>query len=168
MMHGTDLPLPRTPAPDFTLPASPHRAVSLSSLRGRPVVLAFYPGDRSRVCGEQLALYQTLMPEFHQFGATVLGVSVDSVRSHRMFASRRGIRFDLLSDARPRGAVARRYGVYRPDDGFCERALFLIDGDGTIVYSHVSPREVNPGVDGILAAVEALALGASPGRAQRW
>ncbi|MEV1288575.1 redoxin domain-containing protein [Micromonospora sp. NPDC049679] len=166
MMHGSDVLLPRTPAPDFTLPAGPDRQLTLSSLRGRPVVLAFYPGDWSRVCGEQLALYQTVMPEFHQFGAAVVGVSVDSVWSHRAFARDRAIRFDLLSDFQPKGAVAQRYGVYRPDDGFSERALFLVDGDGTVVYSHVSPVEVNPGADGILAAVESLATGGA--RSARW
>lgn len=169
MIRGTDVPLPGTTAPDFTLPATPDGTASLASLRGRPVVLVFYPGDWRYGCGEQLASYQTVMPEFHELGVVVLGISTDSVWSHRALARRWGIRFNLLADHRPRGAVARQYGVYRIADKICERALFLIEPSGTVVYSHVSPPDVNPGVEPILTAVESL--GCRPvamARPSRW
>lgn len=147
---------PGTPAPDFTLHSTPDQAVSLSDFRGQPVVLTFYPADWSPVCGDQMALYNELLPEFHRFNAEVIGISVDGIWCHLAFAKDRKLRFPLLPDFEPKGAVARVYGVYRPQDGTCERALFVIDAEGTIRWSYVSPVGVNPGADGILAALEAL------------
>ena len=103
-------------APDFTLPTAPDRKLSLSSFRGKPVILAFYPADWSPVCGDQMALYNEILPEFEKFGAGLLGVSVDGVWCHREFASQRRLRFPLLADFEPKGAVARQYGVYRDAD----------------------------------------------------
>ena len=145
-----------TPAPDFTLRASPSERVSLSQFRGRPVVLVFYPGDFSPVCSDELSLYQAVMPEFQRFNAQLLGISVDSVWSHQAFAEQRNLQFPLLADFEPKGAVAREYGVYRAKDGTTERALFVIDRDGMIHWSYVSPPNVNPGADGILRALESL------------
>ncbi len=144
-------------APDFTLHSTPDRAVALRELRGRPVILAFYPADWSPVCGDQMALYNEVLPEFQRYNAELLGISVDGVWCHAAFASDRHLRFPLLADFEPKGAVARRYGVYRAGDGFTERALFVIDGAGVIRWSYVSPVGVNPGADGILRALEALA-----------
>ena len=146
-----------TPAPDFTLPSAPDRTASLRDLRGRPVILAFYPADWSPVCGDQMALYNEVLPEFRRYQAELLGISVDGAWCHAAFASARNLRFPLLADFEPKGAVARRYGVYRDGDGFNERALFVIDGGGVIRWSYVSPVGVNPGADGILRALEALA-----------
>ncbi|MFG1465029.1 redoxin domain-containing protein [Xanthobacter sp. DSM 24535] len=144
-------------APDFTLPATPDQQVALSDLRGQPVVLAFYPADWSPVCGDQMALYNEMLPEFHRFGAQLLGISTDGVWCHAAFERDRNLHFPLLADFNPKGDVARRYGVYRDADGIAERALFVIDGAGTIRWSYVSPLGINPGADGILAALEALA-----------
>jgi peroxiredoxin len=158
-----ETPLPvGTPAPDFTLPVTPDQRVSLSELRGRPVILAFYPADWSPVCGDQMALYNQVLPEFTKTGAELLGISVDGVWSHRAFAEARNLHFPLLADFEPKGEVARRYGVYRDDDGTTERALFVIDGDGIIRWSYRSPVGVNPGADGILDALDGLAAGAHP------
>ena len=148
---------PGTPAPDFNLPSTPDQNVALSEFRGRPVVLVFYPADWSPVCGDQVALYNEVLPEFEQYGAQMLGVSVDGPWCHAAFASDRKLRFPLLADFEPKGAVARRFGVYRDGDGTSERALFVIDPQGLIRWSHLSPIGVNPGAEGILAAVESMA-----------
>jgi peroxiredoxin len=147
---------PGTSAPDFTLHDTPDQTVSLSELRGRPVILVFYPADWSPVCGGELALYNELLPEFQRFGATPLGISVDGAWCHIAFARDRKLKFPLLADFEPKGAVARAYGVYRQHDGITERALFLIDAEGVIRWSYVSPVGINPGADGILKALEAL------------
>jgi peroxiredoxin len=144
------------PAPDFSLHSTPDQSVSLSDFRGQPVILAFYPADWSPVCGDQMALYNEILPEFHRFNAEMIGISVDGIWCHLAFAKDRKLRFPLLTDFEPKGAVARAYGVYRPQDGSSERALFVIDADGIIRWSYVSPIGVNPGADGILAALEAL------------
>ena len=150
-------PLPvGTLAPDFTLKCTPDQSLSLHELRGQPVILAFYPADWSPVCGDQMALYNEILPEFQRFGAELLGISVDGIWCHLAFAHDRKLHFPLLSDFEPKGDVARRYGVYRGHDGHSERALFVIDGDGVIRWSYVSPVGVNPGADGILNALEAI------------
>jgi len=145
-----------TLAPDFTLHSTPDQSVSLRDFRGQPVILAFYPADWSPVCGDQMALYNELLPEFHRFNAELIGVSVDGIWCHLAFAKDRKLRFPLLADFEPKGAVSRAFGAYRLQDGCCERALFVIDAEGTIRWSYVSPVGVNPGADGILAALEAL------------
>jgi peroxiredoxin len=103
-----------------------------------------------------MALYNEILPEFQKFGAEVLGVSVDGSWCHAAFAETRHLHFPLLADFEPKGAVARQYGVYRANDGICERALFVIDKNGVIAWSYVSPIAVNPGADGILQALEEL------------
>jgi peroxiredoxin len=153
--HATPLP-PGTAAPDFELPSTPDQKVSLGEFRGRPVILVFYPEDWSPVCSDQLALYQELLPEFSRFNAELLGISVDGIWSHLAFAKDRNLHFPLLADFEPKGAVARTYGVYRAADGTTERALFVIDADGVIAWSYVSPVGINPGADGILSALERL------------
>ncbi len=155
--HGANHPLqPGDRAPEFTLRTTPDQAVSLSEFRGRPVILAFYPADWSPVCGDQMALYNEILPEFRRHHAEILGISVDGTWCHSAFATDRHLHFPLLADFEPKGAVARAYGVYRASDGTSERALFVIDVDGVIRWSYVSPVGVNPGADGILAALEAL------------
>ncbi len=135
----------------------PDQYISLSGLRGRPVILIFYPADWSPVCSDELALYNELLPEFQRFNAALLAVSVDSYWSHLAFANERKLRFPLLSDFEPKGEVARIYGAYRQQDGISERALFVIDAGGMIRWSYVSPLDVNPGADGVLEALEGLA-----------
>ncbi|MDB4874301.1 MAG: Alkyl hydroperoxide reductase subunit C-like protein [Gemmatimonadetes bacterium] len=145
-----------TPAPNFALNSTPDQTVRLSELRSRPVILAFYPADWSPVCGDQLALYNEILPEFREYGAELVAVSVDGPWCHAAFARDRKLRFPLLSDFEPKGAVSRLYGAYRDEDGYSERALFVIDADGVIRWSYRSPVGVNPGADGILKALDSL------------
>jgi peroxiredoxin len=147
---------PKTPAPAFTLPVTPDQKLSLEELRGRPVILAFYPADWSPVCGDQMALYNEILPEFQRFNAELLGISVDGVWCHEAFSRDRKLHFPLLADFEPKGAVAKKYGAYREKDGISERALFVIDKSGIIQWSYVSPIAVNPGADGIIEALEKL------------
>ena len=146
-----------TAAPDFSLHSTPDQLVSLKDFRGAPLILAFYPADWSPVCGDQMALYNEVLSEFHKFKAAIVGISVDGAWCHDAFALARKLHFPLLSDFEPKGAVARKYGAYRDADGVAERALFVIGANGTIAWSYLSPLGVNPGADGILDALEALA-----------
>jgi len=151
----TNILTPGTPAPDFTLPVTPDQTVTLSELKGRPVILAFYPADWSPVCGDQMALYNEVLPEFHKHHAELLGISVDGAWCHAAFAKDRKLHFPLLADFEPKGAVSKLYGAYH-SAGFSERALFVIDKEGVIRWSYCSPVGVNPGADGILEALEKL------------
>ena len=121
-----------TPAPDFTLHSMPDEMVSLHDFRGQPVILAFYPADWSPFSNDELALYNKLLPEFARLKAELLGISVDGVWSHLAFAQQRQLRFPLLSDFEPKGAVARAYGVYRVEEGTSAHALFVLDADQVI------------------------------------
>jgi peroxiredoxin len=150
---------PGVQAPDFCLSATPDQKVSLSDFRGQPVVLVFYPADWSPVCSDQLGLYNELKPEFSEFEAQIIGISVDGVWCHLAFSQNRKLHFPLLADFEPKGAVARQYGVYREKEGESERALFVIDPEGVIRWSYVSPVGINPGADGILKALESMARG---------
>ena len=153
--QATPLPAGMT-APDFELLSTPDQKVALSDFRGRPVILAFYPEDWSPVCSDQLALYQELLPEFGRFDAELIGISVDGIWSHLAFAKDRNLHFPLLSDFEPKGEVSRAYNAYRASDGTSERALFVIDANGQIHWSYVSPVGINPGADGIMRALEEL------------
>ncbi|SHO61631.1 Peroxiredoxin [Pseudoxanthobacter soli DSM 19599] len=144
-------------APEFTLSATPDQKLSLSDLRGSPVILAFYPADWSPVCGDQMGLYNQVLPEFQRLGAQLVGISTDGVWCHAAFAEARKLHFPLLADFEPKGRVARLYGVYRAADGISERALFVLDAEGVVRWNHVSPLGINPGADGILDALEAIA-----------
>ena len=137
--------------------STPDQKVKLSDFRGNPVILAFYPADWSPVCGDQMSLYNEILSEFRHHNAQLLGISVDGVWCHRAFAEARKLHFPLLSDFEPKGDVARAFGVYRTGDGISERALFVLDGEGVVRWSYVSPVGVNPGADGILDALDALA-----------
>ncbi|HVB51741.1 MAG TPA: redoxin domain-containing protein [Acidimicrobiales bacterium] len=146
---------PGTSAPDFTLPATPDKVVTLSEIDA-PVVLIFYPADWSPVCGDELSIFEAAGQLFKARGAELLGISVDGVWCHSAFRADRKLAFPLLADFHPKGATATSYGVYRGDDGISERALFVLDRAHTITWSHLSPIGVNPGADGALRAVEAL------------
>jgi peroxiredoxin len=144
-------------APDFNLKSTPDQSVSLSDFRGGPLIMAFYPADWSPVCTDQMALYNEILPEFRRHGANIVGISIDHAWCHMAFAQSRNLHFPLLADFHPKGDVAQRYGVYDDEIGMSERALFVLDGDGVIGWSYVSPIGVNPGADGILSALEAMA-----------
>jgi peroxiredoxin len=147
---------PGTQAPDFTLHSTPDQEMSLHELKGQRVIIAFYPADWSPVCGDQMGLYNEVLPEFKKHHATLVGISVDGVWCHAAFAADRKLHFPLLADFEPKGEIARTYGVYRRPDGVSERALFVLDEEGVIRWSYVSPIAVNPGADGILDALESL------------
>jgi peroxiredoxin len=156
MTAPTDVLPAGAKAPTFSLPVTANQNVALSDFTGQTVILAFYPADWSPVCGDQMGLYNELIGEFRKHHATLLGISVDGPWCHGAFTAARKLHFPLLSDFEPKGAVARSYGAYRDDDGTSERALFVIDGTGTIRWSYKSPIGVNPGADGILEALEAM------------
>jgi alkyl hydroperoxide reductase subunit AhpC len=120
------------------------------------VVLVFYPADWSPVCSDQLGLYNELKPEFSEFEAQIIGISVDGIWCHLAFAKDRKLHMPLLADFEPKGAVARLYGVYNEKSGEAERALFVIDPEGVIHWSCVSPVGINPGADGILKALDSM------------
>ncbi|HZO42039.1 MAG TPA: redoxin domain-containing protein [Methylomirabilota bacterium] len=166
-MAETDILKPGARASGFTLHTTPDQTVSLSDFRGQPVVLAFYPADWSPVCGDQMTLYNEVLPEFRKHHAALVGISVDGVWCHGAFAANRRLHFPLLADFEPKGAVARTYGAYRAKEGVSERALFVIDGEGVIRWSYLSPIGVNPGADGILEALESLESAPSATSTQR-
>ena len=145
-----------TAAPNFTLRVTPGQNLTLSDLKGKNVIIAFYPADWSPVCGDQVTLYNELLPEFHKHDAELLGISVDGVWCHAAFARNRNLHFPLLADFEPKGEVARKFHAYRATEGVCERALFVLDREGAIAWSYCSPIAVNPGADGILDALEQL------------
>ena len=144
------------PRPISFFTARPIELSNSSDFRGQPVVLAFYPAIRSPVCGDQMALYNELLSEFKESRGELLGISVDGMWCHGAFSQNRKLHFPLLADFEPKGAVARLYGVYRETDGTTERALFVINAEGMIHWSYVSPVGVNPGAAGILSALEEL------------
>jgi peroxiredoxin len=147
---------PDQKAPDFTLNSTSDRAVSLQDFHGKPVILVFYPADFSPVCTDQLSLYNELLSEFNKYHAEILGISVDSVWAHKAFAKERNLHFPLLADFEPKGEVGRKYGAYDYQKGREERALFVIDPQGKIQWSYVSPSNINPGADGILSALDQM------------
>ena len=117
----------------------------------------FYPADWEAVSTDQLRRYNTALPEIRGLGSELVGVSVDSVWCHEAFKRALRLEFPLLSDCHPRGATARAYGVYRPREGTCGRALFVVDATGVIRWHYLASPEVDPGVDGMLTALEGLA-----------
>ena len=151
---------PGAPAPDFALPAADGTLVRLSELRGSPVALVFYPLDWSPGCSVQLELYQQEHEEFASRGIRLLGISVDSIYSHGAWTAVRGIHYPLLSDFQPRGETARVYNVWRDTDGHSERAVYLIDADGVIRWTHVSERlKELPDFDELIDALDLVAAG---------
>jgi len=147
---------PGVVAPEFELKSTPDQSVRLTDFRGKSLVIAFYPADWSPVCTDQMALYNEILPELRRLGAELVGISIDHAWCHSAFARDRNLHFPLLADFHPKGEIARQYGVYNDDIGMSERALFVLDQDGVVYWSYVSPIGVNPGADGILTALEAM------------
>jgi peroxiredoxin len=129
-------------APDFTLRDQDGEKVSLSDYKGRKVMLVFYPGDFSPVCGDQLSIYQEVKPEIAEKGVELVGISVDSFFAHKAFQEKLGIDTTLLSDFEPKGEVSRAYDSYVEKMGFSNRTLVLVDEDGKVAWTYESP---NPG-----------------------
>jgi peroxiredoxin len=128
-----------TPAPDFTLRDQDGEKVSLADYRGRKVLIVFYPGDFSPVCGDQLSIYQEVKGEIAAKGVDLIGISVDSFFSHKAFQEKLGIDTTLLSDFEPKGAVASAYGSYLDGLGFANRTLVLVDEEGVVAWAYESP-----------------------------
>ena len=128
----------------------------MHELKGKNVILAFYPADWSPVCGDQMVLYNEMLKFFKKYNAELLGISVDSKWCHTAFMNERKLHFSLLSDFHPKGETAKKYGVYNEHEGVCDRALFVINTKGIIHWSYLSPVAINPGADGILEALETI------------
>jgi len=156
-MDGSCAPLaPGTSAPDFTLPRTSYAVVSLTDVRERRVILVFYPADWEPVSLQQLTVYQDNLCEFDRHGAVLLAISTDHIWSHDAFVRAAGIHYPVLADVQPQGAVCRAYGVYDEQAGASSRAIFVLDEHGVVRWSHLFPTAINPGIDGILTALESM------------
>lgn len=145
-----------TPAPDFELSATPDQKLKRSDFLGKNLILVFYPADWSPVCGDQVALYNEMLSIFRKHNADILGISVDSAWCHDAFMADRKLHYPLLADFHPKGEISKAYGAYNDENGTSKRALFVIDKDGIIQWSYLSPDGINPGADGIIDALEEL------------
>ncbi len=144
------------PAPDFKLRDQDGEEVSLSDYEGRRLMLVFYPGDFSPVCGDQLEVYQGVKPQLAERGVELVGISVDSFFAHKAFQAQLGIDTTLLSDFEPKGEVARAYGSYVEDFGFANRTLVLVDENGLVAWTHEAPSPGEfPATEVLLGAVAA-------------
>jgi peroxiredoxin (alkyl hydroperoxide reductase subunit C) len=149
---------PGTRAPEFALADQDGNEVTLASLRGETLVLVFYPLDFSPVCTDQLNVYQEILPELERARARLYGVSVDSAFAHKAFQRELGISIPLLADFHPKGDVARRFGVFNAERGVSRRALVMIDPEGIVRWSHISPSPLQiPGANLIFDALEQAA-----------
>ncbi len=127
-------------APDFTLRDESNQEVRLSSLRGAPVVLVFYPADFSPICTNELCGIRDDFSAFEAKGAKVFGISRDSTWAHKAFQEREGLKHSLLADTK--GEVARLYGCWNEELGLAERLTVVIDAAGVIRYVvHNPPLE---------------------------
>ncbi len=145
-----------TKAPDFKLSSKVDETLRLSDFQGKRVILVFYPADWSTVCSDQIALYNEMLALFEVHNATMLGISVDGVWCHKAFTESRNIGFPLLADFEPKGEVSRLYDSYVSEGGFSARNIFIVDEEGMIYWSYVSPIGENPGADGILKALKEM------------
>jgi peroxiredoxin len=149
---------PGSAAPDFTLDDQDGNPVSLDDFAGRKLVLAFYPLDFSPVCTDQLSIYQEVLEEIADHGASLVGVSIDSYPCHGAFHEKLGLEMPLLADFHPKGAVSEAYGAYLPEYGHSNRSLVLVDGEGTVLWSHVTSTALEiPGANLIFDALDAAA-----------
>ena len=141
-------------APDFVLKDQNQKEVKLSDFAGKKnVVLVFYPLDWSPVCTNEHACFVNDMKDFQKLDAEVLGVSVDSVWSHKAFAEKMKIGYPLLADFNPRGAMADKYGVYLADKGITGRAIVIINKQGNVAWSKNYDIPVVPDVNEVAQAL---------------
>ena len=145
------------PAPEFSLKDQNQQEVKLSDFRGKKnVVLIFYPLDWSPVCTNEHACVVNAMKQFEDLDAQVLGLSVDSVWSHKAYADKMGIQYPLLADFHPRGAVAAQYGVYLADKGITGRAISIIDRDGKLAWHKNYDIPVVPDIQEVSQALSTV------------
>ena len=146
---------PGAPAPEFELRDQDGSEVTLQDLKGQTTLLVFYPLDFSPVCTDQLSIYQELLEDFEARGVKLYGVSVDSAFCHKAFQDKLNLTIPLLADFEPKGATAKAFGVYNDEYGTSQRALFLIDPEGIVKWSYVSPSALEiPGANLIFDALE--------------
>ena len=150
---------PGDDAPDFELRSHRGGTVKLSSFRGKKnVVIAFHPLAFTPVCANQMSGYESELSRFEAADAAVLGISIDAQPAKAAWAQSLGpISYDLLSDFHPHGEVARQYGVFRPIEGFSERAVFVIDKAGKVTWSRVYDIPTLPVLDDVFSALQQLA-----------
>jgi len=142
-------------APDFELSASNQQSkFKLYDMRGKRVIIVFYPADWSPVCTDQLSFLNEITDVFARKNAVLVAISVDSEWCHIAFSKDRNLDFALLADFEPKGDVARRYEVYNSETGNARRGLYLVDENGLVEWNYLSDINVNPGVDGILEALD--------------
>jgi peroxiredoxin len=142
-------------APDFTLPSTSGDKISLAGLRGRPVLLAFFPLAFSGTCTAELCEIRDDHDQFLGRGVTILPISVDHTYSLKEYRAKYNMQVDLLSDFKR--DVSRRYGVLLEDRFYANRAYFLIDSAGVIRWAHVEDTPSNRREDAeILRAVDQL------------
>ena len=143
------------PAPDFALKDQNQKEVKLSDFAGKKrVVLVFYPLDWSPVCTNEHVCFKNDLKQFEQLDAAVLGISVDSVWSHKAFAEKMGISYPLLADFQPRGAVAEQYGVFLADKGITGRAIVIVNKQGKVAWMKNYDIPVVPDVNEIAQALQ--------------
>ncbi len=142
-------------APDFTLQNQDKQEVKLSDFAGKKnVVIVFYPLDWSPVCTNEHACFVNDMRSFDTLDAEVLGVSVDSVWSHKAYAEKMGIKYSLLADFQPRGAMADKYGVFLADKGITGRAIVIVNKAGKVAWFKNYDIPVVPDIKEVAAALQ--------------
>ena len=143
-----------TPAPEFTLKDQDQKEVKLSDFRGKKnVVIVFYPLDWSPTCTKEHACLVNDMKKFEQLDAQVLGLSVDSAWSHKAYAEKMGIRYPLLADFQPRGAVADKFGMFMGDKGITGRAIAIVDRNGKVAWFKQYDIPVVPDINEVAQAL---------------
>jgi mycoredoxin-dependent peroxiredoxin len=144
-------------APDFALKDQSQKEIKLSDFAGKKkVVLVFYPLDWSPVCTNEHACFVNDMKQFETLDAEVLGVSIDSVWSHKAYAEKMGIQYSLLADFHPKGAMSEKYGVYMPEKGITGRSIFIIDKGGRVAWAKNYDISVVPDVNEVATALSQL------------
>jgi peroxiredoxin len=143
-----------TPVPEFALARADGSRFTPADLEGRTTVLVFYPFAFSPVCTDQLNLYEEVLEDFAQRGATLYGVSCDATYSQTAFVEKLGVTIEQLSDFEPKGATCRAFGVYHPG-GFPQRALAIVGPDKVISWSYQAPSPGDlPGANLIFDALQ--------------
>ena len=144
------------PAPDFTLATFDGGSFTRADLVGRTTVLVFYPFAFSPVCTDQLGVYNEVLGDLSERGATLYGVSCDAVWSQRAFKEQLGVDIEQLSDFEPKGATCRAFGVLHAG-GFPQRALVLTGPDAVVRWSYEAPSPGDlPGANLLFDALDSL------------